>query len=83
VLFCIGLAAVAAGVCRQFSRIAAPFVGGVIGAFGILGALDTPYGGVLGLLIGFAVTLWPAPLVRRVEARPAEQSAAADRGNRS
>lgn len=60
VFACIGISAIAACACRLLSRIATPFVSGIAGVFGLMNVVDGPYGGVIGILVGALVALWPA-----------------------
>ena len=66
----IGVSAVAAFGCRFLSRIATPIVGGIAGGFGLMSTLDTPFGAVVGILVGSLVALWPA---RNQKGRPPEE----------
>lgn len=64
VLCSVFAASVAATVCKLgFNRlagwIATPFIAGIAGALGILGEFYSPYGGVVGLLVGTMVLLLP------------------------
>jgi len=57
--FCIICAAAAAMICkRHWLFLAAPFVAGVVGAIAI-GPFASPFGGVVGLVVGFLVVLLP------------------------
>ena len=66
---CVMLSAAATFLCQAlWSRIPAPFVGGIAGVFAGADHIAGPYYGSLGLLIGLLVVLW-VPSRRRISHR--------------
>ena len=57
---CVVSSVVGALICkRRWLGIAVPFIAGICGALGIVGQFYSPYGGVLGLLVGCGVLVVP------------------------